>query len=243
MREPGYTPTLAGMDDDDIEWELNKMDGMDPFGEPRPAGRPLNPTYRPADPAMVARIYRLMGRPYDASLIPERERHYLNGGWDDGEEDGYGAESPIRKMPDFGPRIAPGDPIKKLLPDFGLKSGPGDPVMKLLDYSPEQGGAKGSYWSIDPRAKGWRPGWGTDGGQADKVRTMEHRYGLEGTGYPGYGSVKNALGYGAGGTDAAAGAQAVSYNMAKGGEVEGVVRAGPFEPYWATRTGKMGGFS
>jgi hypothetical protein len=75
------------MDDDDIEWELDKMDGKNPLQEPRPAERPLNPTYLPADPAMVARIYRQMGRPYDASLIPEKERYYLNGGWDDGEDD------------------------------------------------------------------------------------------------------------------------------------------------------------
>jgi len=208
MREPGYTPTLAGMDDDDIEWELNKMDGMDPFGEPRPAGRPLNPTYRPADPAMVARIYRLMGRPYDASLIPERERHYLNGGWDNRDEDGYRAENPVRKMPDFGARSGVRTP-DTLLPGFG----------------PQQGGAKGPYWSIDPLAKGRRPGWGTEGGPADNVRTMEYRYGRDGTGFPGHRSVRNAMGYGAGGNGATTGVQAVSHNM-PGGDGEGVARAG-----------------
>jgi len=162
MRERGYTPTLAGMDDEDIEWELNKMDGMDPFGERRPAERLLNPRYKPADPAMVARIYRQMGRPYDASLIPERERHYLNGGWDDGDKDGYRAENPVRKMPYFGARSGVRTP-DTLLPSFG----------------PQQGGAKGLYWSIDPLAKGWRPGWGTEGGPADNVRTMEYQPGRD----------------------------------------------------------------
>ena len=29
MKELGYEPSLAGMDDDDIEWELSKMEGAD----------------------------------------------------------------------------------------------------------------------------------------------------------------------------------------------------------------------
>jgi hypothetical protein len=110
----------------------------------------------------VARIYRQMGRPYDASLIPERERHYLNGGWDDGDKDGYRAENPVRKMPDFGARSGVRTP-DTLLPSFG----------------PQQGGAKGPYWSIDPLAKGRRPGWGTGGGPADNVRTMEYQPGRD----------------------------------------------------------------
>lgn len=35
MRERGYTPTLNGMDDEDIKWELAKMDGRNPWEEAR----------------------------------------------------------------------------------------------------------------------------------------------------------------------------------------------------------------
>ncbi len=171
MRERGYTPTLAGMDDEDIEWELNKMDGMNPFEEARPEEQPLNVKYKPADPAMVARIYRQMGRPYDASLIPERERYYLNGGWDNGDDDKDGTRTPVRKLPDFGPR-----------------NGSRIPAMLLPDFSPGQGGVKEPIWSIDPRAKGWRQGWGTEGGSVNKVRPIEYRTGRGWTGFPSSGA-------------------------------------------------------
>ncbi len=151
MRQRGYTPTLAGMDDDDIEWELAKMDGMDPFGGTRPAEQPLNPTYRPADPAMVARIYRQMGRPYDASLISREEKYYLNGGWDNGEDDKDGTENPVTNLPDFEPR-----------------NGSRNRDTLLPDFRPQQGGEQGPIWSIDPRTKGWRPALGIEGGPVKK---------------------------------------------------------------------------
>ncbi len=162
MRERGYEPTLAGMDDDDIEWELDKMDGKNPLQEPQPA-QPLNPTYRPADPAMVARIYRQMGRPYDASLIPEKERYYLNG-WDNGEDDDR--DTLVEKWPQG----------KSPLPQ-GREHRPGEPFdpwknVWKLDWGPEGSPAD------RPRPRtGYQPGW--DG--VTRVRTMEFRPGRDST--------------------------------------------------------------
>ncbi len=65
MRERGYTPTLAGMDDEDIEWELNKMDGMDPFGGTRPVEQALNPERQGVDRDFAERIFRMFARPFD----------------------------------------------------------------------------------------------------------------------------------------------------------------------------------
>ena len=44
MRALGYEPSLAGMDDDDIDWELQRMDGGK--REER-SEQPLYTTYRP----------------------------------------------------------------------------------------------------------------------------------------------------------------------------------------------------
>ncbi len=118
---------------------------------------------------MVARIYRQMGRPYDASLIPEEEKHYLNG-WDNGDDDD---EEDIN------------DPRKNLRP---LKKWP--PVEPF-----------------DPFKNVWKLDWGPEGSPANKPRTLEYRPKRDGTIFPGYGSVKNALNYRPGIADATTGVQ------------------------------------
>lgn len=68
MRARGYVPTLAGMDDEDIEWELSKMEEAE---RRREAPQPLNPTYRQVEPGLKARILRMFGQPHDESAIPK----------------------------------------------------------------------------------------------------------------------------------------------------------------------------
>ncbi|MDT8900750.1 M23 family metallopeptidase [Anaeroselena agilis] len=82
MRALGYEPSLAGMDDGDIEWELAKMEG----GDRRRAAEWRQPVYRPVDPGLKARILRMFGQPYDESAIPTGQEFYLNG-WDNGEDE------------------------------------------------------------------------------------------------------------------------------------------------------------
>lgn len=62
MRTLGYEPSLMGMDDEDIDWELQRMDGG--REEARPAAQ-LNPTYRPVDRDFAERIFRMFARPFD----------------------------------------------------------------------------------------------------------------------------------------------------------------------------------
>ncbi len=83
MRALGYEPSLAGMDDEDVEWELKKMDEAE---RRRAAPQPVRTVYRPVDPGLAARILRQFGQPYDESAIPRGQKFYLNG-WDDGEEE------------------------------------------------------------------------------------------------------------------------------------------------------------
>ncbi len=85
MKALGYEPSLAGMDDDDIEWELSKMEEAERRREAPP--QPLRTVYRPVDPGLKARLLRQMGQPYDASAIDPRESFYI-GGWDNGEDEG-----------------------------------------------------------------------------------------------------------------------------------------------------------
>ena len=60
-------PTLAGMDDEDIEWELAKMEESERRREA--STQLLNPTYRAVDPGLKARILRMFGQPYDPKAI------------------------------------------------------------------------------------------------------------------------------------------------------------------------------
>ncbi|HWQ09578.1 MAG TPA: hypothetical protein VN436_10735, partial [Holophaga sp.] len=101
MKALGYEPSLAGMDDEDIEWELARMDGGK--REARTLAPTLNPTYRPVDPGLAARIFRQMGRPYDPRAIGAKESFYING-WDDGEDEEDTAGEPAKLLPGFRPR-------------------------------------------------------------------------------------------------------------------------------------------
>jgi hypothetical protein len=71
------------MDDDDIEWELSKMDEA----ERRREAPLLRTVYRPVDPGLKARILRMFGQPYDKSAIPRGQEFYLNG-WTMGKTTG-----------------------------------------------------------------------------------------------------------------------------------------------------------
>jgi hypothetical protein len=88
MKALGYEPDLRGMDDDDIEWELSKMEESDRRREVQlqPQQQPLRTIYRPVDPGLKARILRQFGQPYDESAIPKGQEFYLNG-WDNGEDE------------------------------------------------------------------------------------------------------------------------------------------------------------
>ncbi len=92
MRALGYEPSLAGMDDGDIEYELARKDR----GREATPPQPVRTVYRPVDPGLAARILRQFGQPYDASAIGPRQAFYLNG-WDDGEEGGAEGD-PLRTM-------------------------------------------------------------------------------------------------------------------------------------------------
>jgi hypothetical protein len=96
-RTMGYEPRLVGMDDEDIEWELSKMDE-----EERNAKRSVADGVPPVDPGLKARILRMFGQPYDKSAIPRGQEFYLNG-WDNGEDDGEDG-GPVVKLPDFTAR-------------------------------------------------------------------------------------------------------------------------------------------
>ncbi|MDT8900839.1 hypothetical protein [Anaeroselena agilis] len=72
------------MDEEDIEWELSKMEEAERRREAPP--EPLRTVYRPADPGLKARILHQFGQPYDESAIPKGQEFYLNG-WDNGDED------------------------------------------------------------------------------------------------------------------------------------------------------------
>ncbi len=82
MKALGYEPSLNGMDDEDIEWELSKMEEADRRRE----AEWQQPVYRPVDPGLKARILRMFGQPYDESAIPKGQGFYLNG-WDNGEDE------------------------------------------------------------------------------------------------------------------------------------------------------------
>jgi GH24 family phage-related lysozyme (muramidase) len=83
MRALGYKPSLAGMSDEDIEWELNRMNQGQREAQ---AEQPLYTRYKPVDKGLEARLLRQMGRPYDPKYIPKGEEFYI-GGWDNGEDE------------------------------------------------------------------------------------------------------------------------------------------------------------
>ncbi len=103
MKALGYEPSLVGMDDDDIEWELSKMEEAERRRTAQPP--PLRTVYRPVDPGLAARLLRMFGQPYDKSAIPKGQEFYLNG-WDDGEDDGLEENLPDIKPPEEKARPA-----------------------------------------------------------------------------------------------------------------------------------------
>ena len=95
MKALGYEPSLAGMDNDDIEWELSKMEE----GDRRREAEWRQPVYRPVDPGLKARILRMFGQPHDESAIPKGQEFYLNG-WDNGEdEEEWPRMRPVPRVP------------------------------------------------------------------------------------------------------------------------------------------------
>ncbi len=150
MKALGYEPSLAGMDDDDIEWELSKMEEA----ERRRAApqQPLQTVYRPVDPGLKARILRQFGQPYDESAIPKGQEFYLNG-WDNGEDEvtpqikSVVAQNKARKTdindPDFDPwknawKLDWGNDVDTLAGPRTMEWRPGrDEPAKPLLYSSE----------------------------------------------------------------------------------------------------------
>ncbi len=117
MKALGYEPSLNGMDDEDIEWELSKMDESNRKRE----AEWRQPVYRPVDPGLKARILRMFGQPHDESAIPKGQEFYLNG-WDNGEdEEEWPALKPEPRVP-----VPPGNRTMK-------------PDLHGITYDPETG--------------------------------------------------------------------------------------------------------
>ncbi|MDT8900702.1 L,D-transpeptidase [Anaeroselena agilis] len=141
MKALGYEPDLRGMDDDDIKWELGKMEEADRRREPPPE-QPLRTVYRPVDPGLKARILRMFGQPYDESAIPKGQEFYLNG-WDNGEDEYRLQKKPAPDMlnPLGGGMKRPEEPLNYW--DTVLKGSQSngnifEPYLKPLTTFPEQ---------------------------------------------------------------------------------------------------------
>ncbi|MDR7867900.1 MAG: hypothetical protein RIN56_13925 [Sporomusaceae bacterium] len=141
MKALGYEPSLAGMDDEDIEWELGKMDEANRRRE----AEWRQPVYRPVDPGLKARILRMFGQPYDESAIPKGQEFYLNG-WDNGEdEEEWPALKPEPRVP-----TPPGN--REMKPDLhGITY---DPETGKITPN-ENGGFEMKGWEL----LGQRPFW------------------------------------------------------------------------------------
>ncbi len=143
----GAKDIMDGMDDQDVKDALEAMDRR----SARQQEEWQYPRYKPADPAMVARIYRQMGRPYDASLIPEEEKHYLNG-WDNGDDDDPPQAQPARNLfqPSRGGGRRTDQPWKLNWGEKGNMFGAG--------VQPMSAKTSGTNWWVDP--KGMYPQYG-----------------------------------------------------------------------------------
>lgn len=62
MKALGYEPSLAGMDDEDIEYEPEKMDRGQTS---QPMETMLNRGYQPPDRDFAERIFKMFARPFD----------------------------------------------------------------------------------------------------------------------------------------------------------------------------------
>ncbi|MDT8902499.1 M23 family metallopeptidase [Anaeroselena agilis] len=159
MRALGYQDSLAGMDDDDIEWELSKMEEAERRREAPP--QQLRTVYRPVDPGLKARILRQFGQPYAASAIPKGQEFYLNG-WDNRE----GEEKPLQMTPaaslfnpSRGETRRPNEPTNYWDAFFerSRDDGTGSWVNATSGSS---GKDSGTNWWVDP--KGMFPQYGGD---------------------------------------------------------------------------------
>ena len=144
MKALGYEPSLRGMNDEDIEWELSKMEEADR----RQPQQPLRTVYRPVDPGLKARILRMFGQPYDESAIPKGQEFYLNG-WDNGEdEEEWPALKPEPRVP-----TAPGSRTMK--PDLhGITY---DPETGKITPN-ENGGFEIKGWELPGERPFWKNG-------------------------------------------------------------------------------------
>ncbi len=165
MRALGYQDSLAGMGDDDIEWELSKMEEAERRRETPP--QPLRTVYRPVDPGLKARILRQFGQPYDESAIPKGQEFYLNG-WDNGEEE----EKPLPLKPApslFSPSRdetrRPVEPTNYW--DAVLKrSREGDTGNWINAMNGSSGKDSGTNWWVDPMGMFPEYGGDTSGSEA-----------------------------------------------------------------------------
>ncbi len=146
VRERGYSDSLMGMDDEDIEWELSKMEEADRRREAewQQAQQPTRTVYRPVDPGLKARILRMFGQPYDESAIPKGQEFYLNG-WDNGEEE----------MPELNPGpYVPAPPGKReMKPDLHdtMYNPVTGKITKIMD-----GGFEIKGWELPGQGPFWR---------------------------------------------------------------------------------------
>ncbi len=180
MRERGYSDSLMGMDDDDIEYELSKMEEADRRREAEwQQAQPTRTVYRPVDPGLKARILRMFGQPYDESAIPKGQEFYLNG-WDNGEDE---------EMPELKPGpYVPAPPGKR-----GMK-----PDLHDTMYNPVTGKIT-KIMDGGLEIKGWAlPGQGPFGRNRS------------GGSFPSRGATVRPLSYTAGGSDGGQGFQPIN---------------------------------
>lgn len=100
MRALGYEPSLDGMDDEDIEYELRKMDKGQGS---QPMETMLNRGYRPPDRDFAERIFKMFARPFDPK-------------WQMPDLDGPEYRQPQRESrPEIWPQPGRGDNPKAVL--------------------------------------------------------------------------------------------------------------------------------
>jgi len=166
MRERGYSDSLMGMDDEDIEWELSKMEEADRRREAvwqQP--QPTRTVYRPVDPGLKARILRMFGQPYDESAIPKGQEFYLNG-WDNGEEE----------MPELNPGpYVPAPPGKRgMKPDLHdtMYNPVTGKITKIMD-----GGFEIKGWELPGQGPFGRNFGGSSPSRGEAVRPLSYTTG------------------------------------------------------------------
>ncbi len=162
MKNMGYEPTMDGMDDQDIK---DALEAMDRRNAARQQDEWQYPRYKPVDPGLQARILRMFGQPYDKSAIDPKEAHYLNGGWDDDDEDDATPQAkpaPNLFAPSQGRERQPDKPWTLNWGKNGNMFGAKPPTP---GYRPEGNGTMFPSWGVMERLFKYGPGGnGTDGG-------------------------------------------------------------------------------